>query len=190
MPATLAQYSKIIQNPSHLDLQKAANQGRRCTWEKLAAMKANCGIELVLDECVTFLSHIRRLKRGAERATASQGQPSRSSFSGLNGIPSRNHIALEDSTSLLEELADIAASFPHGSGRVGGSSDRKPHLCREGSDRESETADLSSWTRSGGPLMRTTSADEFIHSLEIDAELNKPWTREEVTHVNVDEKKV
>lgn len=73
---------------------------------------------------------------------------------------------------------------------MGGSSDRKSHLYREGSDSESETAYLNSWTRSGGPLMRTTSAEEFIHSLEIDAELNKPWTREEVTHVNVDEKEV
>ncbi|KAJ6995518.1 hypothetical protein NC653_018100 [Populus alba x Populus x berolinensis] len=29
MPATLAQYSKIIQNPNHLELQKASKQGKK-----------------------------------------------------------------------------------------------------------------------------------------------------------------
>lgn len=46
------------------------------------------------------------------------------------------------------------------------------------------------WIRSGRPLMRKTSANKFILGLEIDAELNKPGTREEVTtckSVNVDE---
>ncbi|GJS89870.1 triacylglycerol lipase SDP1-like protein [Tanacetum coccineum] len=64
------QYSKIIQNPSHLELQKAVNQGQRCTWEKLSAIKANCGIELALDECVAILNHMRRLKLSVERAAA------------------------------------------------------------------------------------------------------------------------
>nr|GEY50992.1 triacylglycerol lipase SDP1-like [Tanacetum cinerariifolium] len=62
------EYSKIIQNPSHLEFQKAANQGRRCTLEKLSAIKANFGIELALDECIAILNHMRRLKRSAERA--------------------------------------------------------------------------------------------------------------------------
>ncbi|GJW76448.1 hypothetical protein Tco_0138130 [Tanacetum coccineum] len=63
-------YSKIIQNPSHLELQKAANQGQRCTWEKLSAIKANYGIKLALEEYVAILNHMRRLKLSAERAAA------------------------------------------------------------------------------------------------------------------------
>ncbi|XP_071714202.1 triacylglycerol lipase SDP1-like [Rutidosis leptorrhynchoides] len=55
MPANLAQYSKIIQNPSRTELQIAANQGRSCTQEKLSVIKASCGIELALDECVSIL---------------------------------------------------------------------------------------------------------------------------------------
>jgi TAG lipase/steryl ester hydrolase/phospholipase A2/LPA acyltransferase len=44
------------------------------------------------------------------------------------------------------------------------------------SDSESESADLNTWTRSGGPLMRTTSADlfvDFVQNLEVGTELNR-----------------
>jgi TAG lipase/steryl ester hydrolase/phospholipase A2/LPA acyltransferase len=54
----------------------------------------------------------------------------------------------------------------------------------DGSESESETIDLNSWTRSGGPLMRTASADKFIsfiHNLEIDTELTRPCTVEDYT---------
>ncbi|KAK9056426.1 hypothetical protein SSX86_023787 [Deinandra increscens subsp. villosa] len=158
MPATLAQYSKIIQNPSHVELQKAANQGRRCTWEKLSAVKANCGIELALDECVAILNHMRRLKRSAQRAAAaSHGGPSTVRFNASKRIPSWNCIARENSTGSLEE-------------------DWRHHRGHDGSDSESESAELSSWTRSGGPLMRTTSADQFVdfvQSLDSDTKMNK-----------------
>ncbi|XP_077219463.1 patatin-like phospholipase family protein isoform X1 [Tasmannia lanceolata] len=192
MPATLAQYSKIIQNPSHVELQKAANQGRRCTWEKLSAIKANCGIELSLDECVALLNHMRRLKRSAERAAASHGLASTVRFSASRRIPSWNCIARENSSGSLEEdVTDIAASF-HQAG--GGPPPRNLRLYRnlhDESDSESESVDLNSWTRSGGPLMRTTSANKFIHfvqNLDVDTELNKTWAREEVLqHVNADE---
>ncbi|GJZ00317.1 triacylglycerol lipase SDP1 [Tanacetum coccineum] len=155
MPATLAQYSKIIQNPSHLELQKAANQGRRCTWEKLSAIKANCGIELALDECVAILNHMRRLKRSAERAAAaSHGTPHIIRFNASKRIPSWNCIARENSTGSLEEdLADITSSFHR---------NWRPHRPHDGSDSESESVELNTWTRSGGPLMRTTSADQFV----------------------------
>ncbi|GJU88944.1 triacylglycerol lipase SDP1 [Tanacetum coccineum] len=155
MPATLAQYSKIIQNPSHLELQKAANQGRRCTWEKLSAIKANCGIELALDECVAILNHMRRLKRSAERAAAaSHGTPHATRFNASKRIPSWNCIARENSTGSLEEdLADITSSFHR---------NWRPHRPHDGSDSESESVELNTWTRSGGPLMRTTSADQFV----------------------------
>ncbi|CAA0812806.1 Triacylglycerol lipase SDP1 [Striga hermonthica] len=71
MPATISQLSKIIQNPTYVELQKAANQGRRCTWEKLSAIKANCGIELALDESVTVLNHMRRVKRNLTPSSGS-----------------------------------------------------------------------------------------------------------------------
>ncbi|CBI30074.3 unnamed protein product, partial [Vitis vinifera] len=163
MPATLAQYSKILQNPSYLELQKAANQGRRCTWEKLSAIKANCGIELALDECVAILNHMRRLKRSADRAAASShGLANTVRFNASRRIPSWNCIARENSTGSLEEdlFIDVASSFHQG---VSG-------------DSEPESVDLNSWTRSGGPLMRTTSANKFIdfvQNLDLDAELNR-----------------
>ncbi|KAL3533651.1 hypothetical protein ACH5RR_007172 [Cinchona calisaya] len=182
MPATLAQYSKIIQNPSHVEIQKSANQGRRCTWEKLSAIKANCGIELALDECGGILNHMRRLKRSAERAAAaSHGLSSTVRFNASKRIPSWNCIARENSTGSLEEdlLADVASSLHHG---AIGSTTPTGRNCRtyrnthDGSDSESESVDLNSWTRSGGPLMRTTSADKFIdyvQNLDIDSRLNR-----------------
>lgn len=183
MPATLAQYSKIIQNPSHLEIQKAANQGRRCTWEKLSAIKANCGIELALDECVGILNHMRRLKRSAERAAAaSHGFASTVRFNASKRIPSWNCIARENSTGSLEEdlLADVGTSLHQGGGSSSmGHSTRNWRNYRnahthEGSDSESESVDHTSWTRSGGPLMRTTSAEKFIdfvQNLDFDSRL-------------------
>ncbi|KAK4412892.1 Triacylglycerol lipase SDP1 [Sesamum alatum] len=185
MPATLAQISKIIQNPSYVELQKAANQGRRCTWEKLSAIKANCGIELALDECVAILNHMRRLKRSAARAAAaSHGLPSTVRFNASKRIPSWNVIARENSTGSLEEdlLADVASSFHQGVGGSTGQTGRNWRTHRythDGSDSESESVDLNSWTRSGGPLMRTTSADkfvDFVQNLEVDTRLSKGMT--------------
>uniref|UniRef100_A0A2P2JI03 Triacylglycerol lipase SDP1 n=1 Tax=Rhizophora mucronata TaxID=61149 RepID=A0A2P2JI03_RHIMU len=190
MPATLAQYSKIIQNPTNLELQKAANQGRRCTWEKLSAIKANCGIELALDECVAILNHMRRLKRSAERAAAANAAShgpgiavtSTARFSASRRIPSWNCIARENSAGSLEEelLADVASAFHQGVGHGGGTlaaRNLQTHCnAHDGSDSESESVDVNSWTRSGGPLMRTTSANkfiEFVQSLDVDAEQNK-----------------
>ncbi|XP_017255390.1 triacylglycerol lipase SDP1-like isoform X2 [Daucus carota subsp. sativus] len=181
MPATLAQYSKIIQNPSHSELQKAANQGRRCTWEKLSAIKANCGIELALDDCVAILNHMRRLKRSAQRAAAaSQGLSSAVRFSGSKRIPSWNCIARENSTGSFEEfVAELGSSLQQGG--VGGTGStswnvRTNRSTHESSDSEPESPDQNSWTRSGGPLMRTTSADlfvDFVQNLDGDLKSNK-----------------
>ncbi|KAF5192552.1 triacylglycerol lipase SDP1-like [Thalictrum thalictroides] len=190
MPATLAQYSKIIQNPSHGELQKASNQGRRGTWEKLSAIKANCGIELVLDECVALLNHMRRLKRSAERAAASHGLASTVRFNASKRIPSWNCIARENSTGSLEEefLTEVASSLHQGNGgNMVGSSGRNYRVHRnihDGSDSESESIDLNTWTRSGGPLMRTTSANmfiDFIQNLDADTDMSKPWPMDDET---------
>ncbi|XP_021744689.1 triacylglycerol lipase SDP1-like [Chenopodium quinoa] len=184
MPATLAQYSKIIQNPSYGELQKAANQGRRCTWEKLSAIKANCAIELALDECVAYLNHMRKLRRSAQRAAAAASQtqvPNLSNvrFNASKRIPSWNCIARENSTGSLDEeaLAEVA-SFQQASG----SSSRHHRTFRnihDSSDSESENIDLNTWTRSGGPLMRTASANmfiDFVQSLDMDAETKQSLT--------------
>ncbi|KAK4432093.1 Triacylglycerol lipase SDP1 [Sesamum alatum] len=183
MPATLAQLSKVIQNPSYVELQKSANQGRRCTWEKLSAIKANCGIELALDECVAVLNHMRRLKRSAERAAAASHSPASTlRFNASKRIPSWNIIARENSTGSLEE--DLLADSPRHQG-VGGSMGHNGRTWRmhrythDGSDSESESVDLNSWTRSGGPLMRTTSADkfvDFVQNLDADPRTNKGTT--------------
>ncbi|KAL1201495.1 Triacylglycerol lipase SDP1 [Cardamine amara subsp. amara] len=170
MPATLAQYSRILQNPTHVELQKAANQGRRCTWEKLSAIKSNCGIELALDDCVAILNHMRRLKRSAERAATAtssshHGLASTTRFNASRRIPSWNIIARENSTGSLDDL--VAENNLHiASGK---------NL----SDSETESVDLSSWTRAGGPLMRTASANKFIdfvQSLDIDIALTRGFS--------------
>lgn len=190
MPATLAQYSKIIQNPSYGELQKAVNQGRRCTWEKLSAIKANCAIELALDECVAILNHMRRLRRIAQRAAAAtagtQFQALNLSntgrFNASKRIPSWNCIARENSTgSLDEEVFAEVGSFQQ-AGTPGGSSSRHHRIFRnmhDGSDSESDNIDVNTWTRSGGPLMRTASANmfiDFVQSLDVDVETKQSRT--------------
>lgn len=176
----LFQYSKILQNPSRMELQKAANQGRRCTWEKLSAIKANCSIELVLDECVALLNHMRRLKRRDEQriSASSHGLSSTVRFNASRRIPSWNCIARENSAGSLEEdSADVAVSLYQGDAHfhpAGLPLFRGKH---DGSDSESESSELHSWTRSGGPLMRTTSAHKFmqyVQSLELDVGGSKP----------------
>lgn len=143
-----------------MDLQKAANQGRRYTWEKLSAIKANCGIELALDECVAILNHMHRLKRSAERAaSSSHGLANTVRFNASRRIPSWNCIAREISVGSIEEdfLTDGASSLRGHSGK---------NLRSHGSDSEAENVDFDSWTRSGGPLMRTISADKYIESIQ------------------------
>ncbi|KAJ4767245.1 Patatin-like phospholipase family protein [Rhynchospora pubera] len=182
MPATIGQYLKIIQNPTYSEMQKAGNQGRRSTWEKLSAIKANCAIELVLDECVALLNHMRRLKRSAERAAAFQGQLQAASktlkVSPSRRIPSWNCIARENSTGSLDEeyLADAAAAVVLVHGGPSSSLTRQSSKIlsiHDSSDSESESIELNSWTRDGGPLMRTASANKFINyvqNLEVDME--------------------
>jgi hypothetical protein len=178
----------MIQNPSYAELQKAANQGRRCTWEKLSAIRANCAIELALDECVALLNHLRRLKRSAERASASQGYGPVIRFCPSRRIPSWNLIARENSTgSLDEEMLESPHTNHQGPGGVAGTSTRNRYFQRnahESSDSESESIDLHSWTRNGGPLMRTASANKFIsfvQNLEIDTEFRTIPSRENLT---------
>ncbi|WVZ60997.1 hypothetical protein U9M48_010938 [Paspalum notatum var. saurae] len=187
MPATVSQYLKIIQNPTYAELQMAANQGRRCTWEKLSAIRANCAIELALDESIALLNHKRRLKRSIERtAAASLGHSNYVRQKTPKRVPSWSCISRENSSeSLSEEISAVAtSSTQQGAVLVVGTpniSHHVQHNSHDGSESESETIDLNSWTRSGGPLMRTASADRFIsfiHNLEIDTEFNRPCTVE------------
>lgn len=163
------QYLKIIQNPSNVEIQKAANQGRRCTWEKLAVIKANFGIELALDECVAVLNHMRRLKRTAGRAAAAASALSSSSshhhhplpagptrFSASRRIPSWNCIARENSAGSVDDdvLAEAASLYQQLVANRGGGN------C--GSSHDGDSPEAGDWTRSGGPLERTTSAQMFM----------------------------
>ncbi|KAF9668231.1 hypothetical protein SADUNF_Sadunf15G0107600 [Salix dunnii] len=130
---------------------------------------------------------MRRLKSSAKRAAASShGQASSGStlkFSASKIIPSWNCIARENSKGSLEEdfLADVASTFHQGVAVARGTSTGRNlrtqrNLHHDGSDSESENVDLNSRTRSGRPLMRTTSANkfiEFVHSLDVDSELRK-----------------
>ncbi|CAN8254372.1 unnamed protein product [Cochlearia groenlandica] len=190
MPATVSQYLKIIQNPSNVEIQKAANQGRRCTWEKLAVIKANFGIEIALDECVTVLNHMRRLKRTAQRAAAAAAATSVSlsasiasshhplatttRFNASKRIPSWNCIARDNSTGSVDDdvLAEASAIYQQtvlGSGRNNNTGSNCNNSYDGGSDGDSPEAE--DWTRSGGPLMRTTSAQiftDYVQNLDAD----------------------
>ena len=109
------QYLKIIQNPTYAELQTAANQGRRCTWEKLSAIRANCAIELALDESIAVLNHKRRLKRSIERTVAaSQGHSNYVRLRTPRRVPSWSCISRENSSeSLSEEISAVATSSTH-----------------------------------------------------------------------------
>ncbi len=149
-------------------------QGRRCTWAKLSAIQANCGIELMLDECVSELNRRRKIQRQAERHSTAQahGGMGRSS-SATKRIPSWNNMARENSWgSMDEEGMDTALQL---GGPWGGPSLRKlrpVRISHDGSDSD-DSMDFSqlSWTRVGGPLMRTASAAKFImcYNGEVDA---------------------
>ena len=164
----------------------AANQGRRCTWEKLSAIRANCAIELALDESIAVLNHKRRLKRSIERTVAaSQGHSNYVRLRTPRRVPSWSCISRDNSSeSLSEEISAVATSSTQQGAALVGAPTLSHHVRRnshDGSESESETIDLNSWTRSGGPLMRTASADKFIsfiHNLEIDTELSRPCTAE------------
>uniref|UniRef100_A0ACD5XA62 Uncharacterized protein n=1 Tax=Avena sativa TaxID=4498 RepID=A0ACD5XA62_AVESA len=190
MPATVAQYLKIIQNPTYAELQMAANQGRRCTWEKISAIRANCAIELALDESIAVINHKRRLRRSTERAAASsQGYTDNVRLKTPRRVPSWSCISRENSSgSLSEDHFGAALSSNHqGTIQVDGAPNTSHHVRQssyDGSESESETIDLNSWTRSGGPLMRTASADKFINviqNLEIDSEFDRVPTVEHDT---------
>lgn len=162
------QYLKIIRNPSYVELHKAVNQGRRCTWEKLSTIKANCAIELALDESVALLNSIR-LKRSVERAGSSHANTVK--FSASRRIPSWNCIARENSSGSLDEesLNDTNTLNHQGVSHVSGPLSRgdcNKISVHDVSDSESESIELNSWTRSGGPLMRTASANKFINFMQ------------------------
>ncbi|KAL2629731.1 hypothetical protein R1flu_014417 [Riccia fluitans] len=177
MPATFAQFAKMIQNPTPSELRKAVMQGRRSTWAKLSAIQANCGIELMLDECVSELNRRRKAQKDAQRAA----QVSNTGFtrSTTKRIPSWNCLARESSWGSLDE--DGMESGMQPGGPWGGPSLRKLRPVRnsyDGSDSDSGTENMElnnlSWTRTGGPLMRTASALKFILGHESDGNALEP----------------
>ncbi|CAN6973405.1 unnamed protein product [Brassica oleracea var. botrytis] len=109
---------------------------------------------------------MRRLKRSAERAAWSHhGLASTTRFNASRRTPSWNVISRENSTGSLDDL--VAESNLHASSG------------RKLSDSETESVELSSWTRTGGPLMRTASANKFIdfvQSLDVDIALTRGFS--------------
>lgn len=162
MPATVAQFAKLITNPTPPELRKAVMQGRRCTWAKLSAIQANCGIELMLDECVSELNRRRKLAKEAER----HGDNSKSGrFTlGTKRIPSWNCMARESSWGSLDEdgMQDAIQNGPWAGPMYAYRRNKFSRGNHDGSDSDSGTdnAELNqlSWTKAGGPLMRTASA--------------------------------
>ncbi|XP_024522797.1 triacylglycerol lipase SDP1 isoform X1 [Selaginella moellendorffii] len=189
MPATFAQFAKLIQNPTPSELRKAVMQGRRCTWEKLSAIEANCGIELMLDECVAELSRRRKAQRDAERNSAHAPGVFSSRFSATKRIPSWNCLARESSWGSLDE--DSIEGTLQAGGPWGGPSLRRLRPMRhnhDGSDSDSGAEEFSnlSWTKAGGPLMRTASAAKFLMSLESDADSGQAAKEEAAPRSNPD----
>ncbi|WZZ37718.1 hypothetical protein YC2023_033977 [Brassica napus] len=109
---------------------------------------------------------MRRLKRSAERAAWSHhGLASTTRFNASRRTPSWNVISRENSTGSLDDL--VAESNLHASSG------------RNLSDSETESVELSSWTRTGGPLMRTASPNKFIdfvQSLDVDIALTRGFS--------------
>lgn len=185
MPATFAQFAKIITNPTPTDLRKAVMQGRRSTWAKLSAIQANCGIELMLDECVSELNRRRKALREIERSSAAALQSGNNNNNSSNNnnmgrrrIPSWNHLARENSCGSLDEVENLEGGQQ--GGPWGGPSMRtlRPaRITHDGSDSD-DNLDLShhSWTRAGGPLMRTASAAKFVMYYDGDADSLTPST--------------
>lgn len=172
MPATIAQFAKLIQNPTPSELRKAVMQGRRCTWAKLSAIQANCGIELMLDECVNVLNQQRQLQRSSDKCLTPTGVGP-SLTHAAKRIPSWICLAFDNSTGNSEdECAEPA--LPIG-GPWGGTSFKKVKPVRssvDGSDGESLDGFDQSWTKAGGPFMRTPSANKLILMMGFDNEVS------------------
>lgn len=137
---------------------------------------------------------MRRLKRRAERAAAAaQGLMNGSGMvriSASRRIPSWNRIARENSAGSLDEES-LAEGLQVG-GLQSGRNARNSRGNHDGSDSDTDSTDLNnSWTRSGGPLMRTASADKFIsfvQNLEFGLEQSKHLKDEQLlAHAITDE---
>ncbi|KAK6124879.1 hypothetical protein DH2020_041382 [Rehmannia glutinosa] len=162
MPATLAQQTKA--EDAH---GRSSQPLKQIVESNLLSTNASrySTISSIEEEC-------------SESSRASHGLATTVRFNASKRIPSWNVIARENSTGSLEEdlLADVSSSLQQGVGGSSGRNWRTHRYALDGSDSESETADLNSWTRSGGPLMRTTSADkfvDFVQNLEVDSRMNR-----------------
>lgn len=165
------QYSKLIVNPSFMDLKMALNQGSRCTWEKLSAIKATCAVEFALDESAVLLNHMDRLKSTSERSMAvavaatSAGTPT-GRLSIHRRIPSWHYVSKQKDLNFLEE--DLLAD----SGRKPRPPSPKVRNSPLGDGEANEAEAPTSWTIRGGQLTKTASSRRlanFVQSLDIAA---------------------
>ncbi|MCO5566297.1 hypothetical protein L7F22_019973 [Adiantum nelumboides] len=172
MSATLAQFTKLIVNPTPVELRKSVMQGRRSTWAKLSAIQANCGIELMLDECVIVLNQQRQLQRNSEKCATPTGAGQTLSGSAKR-IPSWICLAWGENSTGNSEDEGTETVLPVG-GPWGGASLRKTNAIRsssDGSDGESGMDSFDhSWTKAGGPFMRSPSANKLFVMMGFDSD--------------------
>lgn len=96
LPATLRQLQRIAANPSADELEFFKLQGLRATWSKLPALRANCLIEMTLDECVhTLKGAIRKRNRALSGKRNAYGG---TSFSGASSLTHTSSMLMGGST--------------------------------------------------------------------------------------------
>ncbi|KAH7430251.1 hypothetical protein KP509_09G090200 [Ceratopteris richardii] len=169
MPATI--FAKLIQKPHRpSELRKSVLQGRRCTWAKLSAIQANCGIELMLDECMIVLNQQRQLQRNSEKCLTPTGSGPNLSLGSSKRIPSWICLAWENVAGNSED-ENSEPTLPAG-GPWGGAPLKRSRITRstnDGSDGESGSDGFDeSWTKAGGPFMRSPSANKLIVMMGFD----------------------
>ncbi|KAL3637192.1 mitogen-activated protein kinase tyrosine protein phosphatase sdp1 [Castilleja foliolosa] len=177
MPATLAQALKDNTEPILRGAPKSSQPGATLHMGKALGHQSKlrhraCPRRMCSHPQSHASSQAQRSTAAAATSSSTSHIPPSSRFNASKRIPSWNVIARENSTGSLEEdlLADVSRNWRT----------HHKYYAHDGSDSESETADLNSWTRSGGPLMRTTSADKFVDFVQ---NLDNKWNNKGATRV-------
>ena len=93
-------------------------QGEQQTWAKLSAIKANCGIEVCLDECLKKLEAEDKAARKAEAQKRQQAglKPSRAAEEGAAAVGPEAAEGSDDNAPLTTEGHDSRASMGESAG--------------------------------------------------------------------------
>ena len=71
---TLRDVAQMVSNPTREFIRNAMTQGERATWRKIAAIRANCGIEICLDACAKELKAKTLRNSASMERVLSQGR--------------------------------------------------------------------------------------------------------------------